>query len=587
MKRFTDFKIRSQIRFIVIIVGIIIIILEMAVVYFIGNLLVDKTKASYEANTKVVEDNISNILNSIKVNNMNYSYVLEISETLSKRTYTESKLEDYFVNGYAKFNSFFHGTMEGIILYPIEGKSIIVGNIEYPNNIFNKIKEQYDLTNKIYNTSFFTESIFEENTEKYYFACVSPIYEPNTKNPKGYFISIINYDFVSNILKINSEKETDTMLLLVENNNIITSNMSIANETFEKIMTYSEEENKSSEYVNIENSKYLYIQKNFKNTNWSVITLIPRNKIIRSTSSLRPIFIGIALVGIAILAVVVRATISAVTKPVEKIVKKLDEYESSEEYEDIETPLKNEISEIAMHINQMMHKVKDSNNELLDTQKTLYELEISMVQAELSYYQSQINPHFLYNTLECIRSLATFYDAEDIEKLSLAMSKIFRYAVKEETVVTLEDELKCVSEYMNVMSLRFPDTYQYVVNLEGGIKEISITKMTLQPIIENCFKHGFTNKKKKGKIYIKSNMYDNYVDLEIIDTGKGISKVEVNYINKSLLNEEEENITNNKGTRVGLKNINKRIKLCFGNEYGIKLESKEGFYTKVILRVPL
>lgn len=111
--------------------------------------------------------------------------------------------------------------------------------------------------------------------------------------------------------------------------------------------------------------------------------------------------------------------------------------------------------------------------------------------------------------MECIRSLATIYEAPEIEKLSLAMSKIFRYAVKEETIVTLEDELKCVQEYINVMTLRFPRKYEYAVVIDESTKEIPITKMTLQPIIENCYKHGITSKKKKAKIHVRNKIAQN------------------------------------------------------------------------------
>ncbi|WP_162265479.1 sensor histidine kinase [Abyssisolibacter fermentans] len=586
MKKFTDIKIRGQIRFIVIIVAIILVFSAFVILYFIAEILVDRNKAYYEANTSVVEANISTMLNSIKINNNNYSYVLEISETLTSETVEKNKLEDYFINGYAKFNSFFHETMEGIILYPMNGEKIIVGKEDLVNRVFNKTKEQYDFDNNSYQKTFFTESIFDENTNEYYFACVSPIYEADNIEPQGYFISIINYDFVSNILKINKEKEIDTIILLLEDNKIITNNKEISIEVSEKIMKYIDKDRILDEYISIKNTEHIYFEKNIKNTYWKIITLVPKKKIQRNAGSIRPIFVVIGVISIVILSFVSRKIISAITRPVEQIVEKLDEYETSEDYEDIETPLKNEISEIAMHINEMMHKVKNSNKKLLDTQKTLFQLEIAMVQAELSYYQSQINPHFLYNTLECIRSLATFHDAPEIEKLSLAMSKIFRYAVREETIVTLEDELKCVGEYSNVMTLRFPEKYEYIVDIDEYIKEIPITKMTLQPIVENSFKYGITNKKKKGKIYIKNKKGNNCVNIEIIDTGKGIAKDKLCEINEYLLKDEDKDLTNHNSARLGLKNINKRIKLCFGKEYGIKIESIEGYYTKVILMLP-
>lgn len=586
MKKFTHIKIRSQIRFIIIVVALILVSTASIILYFIGQILVDKTKAYYEVNTNVVEGNFSTVLNSIKVNNNNYSYVLEVNETLTSRILDKDQLEEYFVNGYAKFNSFFQDTMKGIILYPINGEEMIVGNAQSVRTIFQRINDKYGFDNNSYQKTFFTESIYEESTNAYYFACVSPIYKSDTTEIEGYFISIINYDFVNNIFETNKEKELDAIILLTEKNRIITSNKEVAVEATEKVIKDINSNLMENEYVSIENTDHLYFEKNIDNTLWEIVTLIPKKKIKRIASSIRPIFVLIGGISIIILSVASRIIVSAITKPVEEIVEKLDEYGTSEEYKDIETHVKNEISDIAMHINAMMHKVKNSNKELLVTQKTLYQLEIAMVQAELSYYQSQINPHFLYNTLESIRSLATLYNASDIEKLSLAMSKIFRYAVKEDTIVTLDEELKCVGEYIKVMMLRFPGKYEYIVDIDEEIKKIPITKMTLQPIIENCFKYGITNNKKKGIILVKSKTEYNDVYIEIIDTGKGISKEKLNEYKEYILKDEDKSLSNKKGTRLGLKNINKRIKLCFGNEYGLDIESKEGFYTKVIIKLP-
>jgi len=588
MKKFKDIKIRNQIRLVVIVVILILISSSSCVLYVVGKIVKDKTKTYYEANTTIVAANINSILNSIKVNNTNYSYLLKMSKPLTSSTLYKNQLESYLMDAYIQFNSLFDKPMEGIILYPVNGEEIITaGNADLLNKIFHKIKEQYDFQNNIYQEPFFTESIFEEKTNNYYFACVNPIYEMDATKIKGYFISIINYDFVNDIYIINKEKELNSTILLAEKNNIITSNVDVSKYAAEKIMNYKNKDTTKDKYINFKNTDHVYIDKNIENTNWKIITLIPKEEIQKDTSFLRPIFAFIRITSLIILVVFSRMIISAIIKPMEQIIKKVDKYEPSEKYNDIETSFKNEISEIAMHINEMMHKVKNSNKELLVAQKSLFELEIAKVQAELSYYQSQINPHFLYNTLECIRSLSTFYNAPEIEKLSLSMSKIFRYAVKEETIVTLEDELNCVYEYVNVMLLRFPEEYDYLVDIDEDIKEIALTKMTLQPIIENCFKYGITNQKKTAKIYVRNKITPNYVDIEIIDTGKGIAKEKIKEINEYILKDDDKNLTDINTTRLGLKNINKRIKLCFGNEYGLYIKGEEGFFTKVTVRIPV
>lgn len=180
---------------------------------------------------------------------------------------------------------------------------------------------------------------------------------------------------------------------------------------------------------------------------------------------------------------------------------------------------------------------------------------------------------------------SVLYDATEIEELSLAMSKIFRYAVKKDTIVTLAEELQCVSEYMHVMTLRFPSRYTFRSDMEEHLQKVSLPKMTLQPIVENCFKYGITNNKKQGIILLRGyQKEDTYI--EIIDTGKGISEATLTVLKEKIADKEEYSGFNEQDTRLGLRNIDKRIKLCFGKAYRLTLISKEGYYTKVILKLP-
>ncbi|WDV46374.1 histidine kinase [Clostridiaceae bacterium M8S5] len=580
MKKFIDFKIRNQIKFMIIMIVFILVTSSSIVLSMIGNILIERTKSYYKANTYVIEGNINTVLNSIMVNNNNYSYILEINKVIDEGLLNKRETRDYFINGYAKFNSLFNDTMEGIVLYPLNGEKIIVGNNDVASTVFYDIYTKYNISNNQYKSSFFTDSIYDHKTNKYYFGCLSPVYNSKTHNIEGYFISIINYKFVDNIFKLNDINELDATILLINDKNIMTSNKSMDNTVYNPVFNEI-----NDEYISIQDVRYLYLEQPIANTNWKALILIPKNKILSKASPIKPIFILIGIISFLILAVITKLIIGAITKPVEIIAKKLDKYETSEQYKDIDSNVKNEINDIAIHINKMMKKVKTSNKALLDAQRELYQLELSNVQSKLSYYQSQINPHFLYNTLETIRSLSLIYNAYDIEQLSLSMSKIFRYAVKEDTIVNLDEELSCAYEYIKVMRLRFPDKFKYVV-ITDNTDKIYVPKMTLQPIIENCFKYGIKKTKKKVIILIQTKKIDNNIYLEIIDTGGGINIEILSELKKHLKNEKKILSSDELSTKLGLKNINKRIKLCFGNEYGISVKSSEGYYTKVIIKLP-
>lgn len=394
------------------------------------------------------------------------------------------------------------------------------------------------------------------------------------------------YNMINNTaLKIEIEENDDAILLIEDAKNILklkgNNNLNINKEVLKELRNESEDK-----YRSIEKKHYLYLERKINDTNIKIIILIPKESIGKEISFLRPLFEIIRVLSLIIIVFCSRIMISAIIKPVNQIVNKIDEYEPTNKNKCIETSFENEISEIAMHINIMLKRIKKSNDKLLEAQKSIFELEIEKTKAELSYWQSQINPHFLYNTLECIRSLSTIYEAPEIEELSLSMAKIFRYAVGKETVVTLREELACARDYASVMMLRFPGKYEYIVDVDEDIMDIQIVKMTLQPIIENCFKYGINNKKKKAKICIRSSESLNNINIEIIDTGNGISNERLKEINRCLNMDDEEMICKNDSTGLGLKNINKRIKLCFGKKYGLNLKASEGYFTKVIIKMP-
>ena len=212
-------------------------------------------------------------------------------------------------------------------------------------------------------------------------------------------------------------------------------------------------------------------------------------------------------------------------------------------------------------------------------------------QAEISALQSQINPHFLYNTLEAIRSEALLADQLIIAEMTEALSAFFRYSISYKSpIVPLTSELDNVRDYLSIQMYRFQDKIDYSINVDDPKEKIMqsvLPIMTLQPIIENSIYHGLEMKIGQGKIDINISSTEKRLIIHIVDNGIGMDNEQLQEIRNRLYR----NIlpANKRGHRSGLAilNVNRRLKLFFGEEYGIQVFSTRDIGTDVELTLPL
>ena len=219
-------------------------------------------------------------------------------------------------------------------------------------------------------------------------------------------------------------------------------------------------------------------------------------------------------------------------------------------------------------------------------------------QTRLSMLQSQINPHFLYNTLECIRSEALIYDCDSIASMSKALASFFRYSISNrEDVVSLRDELKNLDNYFMIQAYRFEDKFTYKIDFEedGDKEELMdclLPKLTLQPIVENAIFHGLETTTEQGRIEIRIGCTDKHLDIMISDNGSGMSREQLEKLRASVLNGGSEGSSASKkerpasGNGIALSNVAQRLRILFGENSGIKIYSSEGAGTDVEIIVP-
>lgn len=215
------------------------------------------------------------------------------------------------------------------------------------------------------------------------------------------------------------------------------------------------------------------------------------------------------------------------------------------------------------------------------------------MEAELHALQNQINPHFLYNTLEVIRGRALVQNAQDIADMTEALATIFRYNINRPgDVATLQEEIDNVRNYMLIQNCRFGDRFRFeteIEDVEDGILTHVLPVLTLQPLVENAIYHGINERINGGRIRLKAYLTQRDLLIIISDNGKGMDDVTLQEIHRKLVGASEGLPVEKKtgrGTGIALTNVNQRIKFYFGKEYGLDVKSTLGIGTTITITIP-
>lgn len=243
---------------------------------------------------------------------------------------------------------------------------------------------------------------------------------------------------------------------------------------------------------------------------------------------------------------------------------------------------------VVMRQSTLEKLIQERAEEMTKEVNRSYEMELLMKQADIASLQSQINPHFLYNTLECIRGQALKEGSDDIAKITQALSRFFRYSIsKQKNIVTLADELANVENYVTIQKYRFRDRFSLRIDIpdEEDILDSAIPKLALQPILENAIIHGFADRVTGGLITITGYITNDQLSITVSDNGCGMDHTALERLNEKLRNKDVSTGGKN-GTGIGVQNVDRRLKLLFGDTYGLHISSIPGIGTDVELFLP-
>jgi len=222
-----------------------------------------------------------------------------------------------------------------------------------------------------------------------------------------------------------------------------------------------------------------------------------------------------------------------------------------------------------------------TKSELLDETKQKMKLTELLKNMEIKALQSQINPHFLYNTLNTIARMALIEGAPDTENLIYAISDLLRYSLKNSNnMVTIDSEIINIKKYFYIQKTRFGERFDYEIDIEPELLQFKIPVMTLQPLVENSIIHGLKNMTINGRVKIIGKKFnDKYLTIKVFDNGIGIDEYKL----KTILTVEN---SYGNTTGLGIQNVDSRIKHFFGDEYGIRIESAKESGTTATIMVP-
>ncbi|GIP21636.1 sensor histidine kinase [Paenibacillus sp. J22TS3] len=320
--------------------------------------------------------------------------------------------------------------------------------------------------------------------------------------------------------------------------------------------------------------KYLTVYKVSQETGWIMLHSIPLNHILSSFEQNRSALILTTLIILAFALLVATFISYALTRPLKSMVRLMKQVQRGHLGVSLTPKYNDEIGLLGHQFNRMITRIKDLLEEVSITEKRKQK-------ADMRALQNQINPHFIYNTLESIRMLAESNDDPRVAELTYLLGLQMRYSIsRSEETVTIAEELEHVRNYFQLLQIRFPGKFELELDIPDAFLELPVLKLVFQPIVENAVFHGLEKKSGPGLLTITAWSRDDNAMFLIKDNGVGMSKDKLLALNNNLQSAEP-----GENFGIGLRNVNERLCLHYGYSYGLQVESELGVGTSVTLQI--
>lgn len=376
----------------------------------------------------------------------------------------------------------------------------------------------------------------------------------------------------------NMKKSDNHRIIILHDDFVIydTYEENIATTVSKDIMSINWDSQKVDKTIIIEEQEYMSSSLLSDYSGWRIISLIPEEEMFHDIEKMQLITLLIIILLIIISLLLGFIVSFQIVHPLKKLGSLMKLAENGDFDIKVKVNSKDEIGTLAQAFNSMISKINSLIHEVYIEQIRQSELELQML-------QSQINPHFIYNTLESISMMATIHNDDSTSEMAYNLGSILRYGInKTKEEVTIKEELDNLEKYISLQDIRFHSVYTITIDVSPELYKIKIIKLILQPIVENAIYHGMKEVRSGGKIIVNGYITDKRLLIfQVEDNGKGMTESLTRDLNDYI------NDRNSLFNSIGLRNVNKRIKIKYGDEYGLEIKSKTNISTKVIVRLPV
>lgn len=423
------------------------------------------------------------------------------------------------------------------------------------------------------------QNLFDDGTQRYYWVIsLSRVVELTDKgvSQPGALLVDMDYSAISRMMKqINASNNGQYYYLCDSNGQIIYHprqiqiSDGISNENNRAVSEY-----KDGIYNEVfEGEQRQIVVNTISYTGWKLVGVIPYSAYTSGMLNIR-YFIVLLMLLMAMMLVIINRVISVrISRPILRLNGSVMEYEAGEK-PDIYIGGSSEIRHLGYSIQSSYEQIDRLMKQIVMEQN-------ERRKSELDALQSQINPHFLYNTLESITWMVEGEKNDEAAFMISQLAKLFRISLsKGRTVITIRDELQHARSYMNIQKVRYKNTFSIIFDVDEEIYDYCTVKLILQPILENAISYGVEGMEDSGRISVTGKMEEGGILLAVSDNGIGMSEEEVRLVLT------DSNRIHKRGSGVGLVNVNNRIQILFGKEYGLTVESEPDEGTTVFIRLP-
>lgn len=574
-----DQSIVTQTAFRVSVVFIIaIIFITAGFMTYITNTMTENILKEKESQTQTIAETIESKMDSMTnpiISLASYNSVIQLLKD-NHRKYSPEWMQDIRnIDSYLNNINLFYDYVMDIVVIRADNENVY--------SMTDVVNADYNFTEQ----KWFQDALKQDYMIKYQYhsspdffyiknpgevlSVIYPVYEKDEVS--GYILYEYSMSSIQRYFRTQDGQEGSFLLTDQDGNLIYDFADSVADqkkEQLKKLLLTSREIKNSG---NIEYGGKIFTYQFLKNNGWGVLSESSRYTIHRPA---RRWIILMSFMAAGILIVLIWITVYSAKKikrPYDLLIERIVSFDGriaeadSVDYRDAPR----EIYTIAMKFEEMAQKIDKLIQEV-------YVAELSRKEMELEAMVNQINPHFLYNVFQLIQTEAVLSDNEAIEEMIQKLSEMLRYTMeRKRDKVKIREEVDYIKNYLTFYKERFENRFEYKVEYDDEVLEYPTIKFILQPVVENCFKHGFKNKTHGGIIRISIWKEKEFICFSVYDNGTGIPADKLEKLRTEL--------ENNSGTGIGIINTNSRLKVVYGASCGITFDSEEGKYTNVTIRI--